>query len=149
MRRPLEFEEGDWVFVKVSHRRGIFQVRKKGKLDPRFVGPFQINKRVGLVAYKLILPQQLSLVHDVFHVSIIRKCTPNPTWVVDLQDVQIGKNIFYVEEPLQILEVGEHRFGNKVIPSVKVWWQHHGIEEATWELEEEKRWHYPQFFFNS
>ena len=139
MRRPLEFEEGDWVFVKVSHRRGIFQFRKKGKLDPRFVGPFQINKRVGLVAYKLILPQQLSLVHDVFHVSIIRKCTPNPTWVVDLQDVQIGKNIFYVEEPLQILEVGEHRFGNKVIPSVKVWWQHHGIEEATWELEEEKR----------
>ena len=73
------------------------------------------------MAYKLILPQQLSLVHDVFHVSMLRKCTPDPTWVVDLQDVQISDDTSYVEEPLQILEVGEHRFRNKVIPTVKVW----------------------------
>ncbi|RVX14525.1 Transposon Ty3-I Gag-Pol polyprotein [Vitis vinifera] len=130
-RRPLEFEEGDWVFVKVSPRRGVFRFGKKGKLAPRFVGPFQIDKRVGPVAYKLILPQQLSLVHDVFHVSMIRKCTPDPTWVVDMQDVQISEDTSYVEEPLRILKVGEHRFRNKVIPAVKVWWQHHGIEEAT------------------
>ena len=64
------------------------------------MGPFQIDKKVGLVAYKLILPQQLSFVHDVFHVSILKKCTPNPTWVVDLQDVQIGEDTSYVEEPL-------------------------------------------------
>ncbi|RVW81235.1 Transposon Ty3-G Gag-Pol polyprotein [Vitis vinifera] len=146
-RRPLEFEEGDWVFVKVSPRRGIFRFGKKGKLAPRFVGPFQIDKRVGTVAYKLILPQQLSLVHDVFHVSMLRKCTPDPTWVVDLQDVQISENTSYVEEPLRILEVGEHRFRNKVIPAVKVWWQHHGIEEATWEPEEEMRRHYSQLFY--
>ncbi|RVW60237.1 Transposon Ty3-I Gag-Pol polyprotein [Vitis vinifera] len=146
-RRPLEFEEGDWVFVKVSPRRGIFRFGKKGKLAPRFVGPFQIDKRVGPVAYKLILPQQLSLVHDVFHVSMLRKCTSNPTWVVDLQDVQISEDTSYVEEPLRILEVGEHRFKNKVIPAVKVWWQHHGIEEATWEPEEEMRRHYPQLFY--
>ncbi|RVX19278.1 Transposon Ty3-I Gag-Pol polyprotein [Vitis vinifera] len=146
-RRPLEFEEGDWVFVKVSPRRGIFRFGKKGKLAPRFVGPFQIDKRVGPVAYKLILPQQLSLVHDVFHVSMLRKCTPDPTWVVDLQNVQISENTSYVEEPLRILEVGEHRFRNKVIPAVKVWWQHHGIEEATWEPEEEMRRHYPQLFY--
>ncbi|KAL6316893.1 hypothetical protein AAG906_023548 [Vitis piasezkii] len=110
-RRPLEFEEGDWVFVKVSPRRGIFRFGKKGKLAPRF-------------------------------------CTPNPTWVVDLQDVQISEDTSYVEEPLRILEVGEHRFRNKVIPAVKVWWQHHGIEEATWEPEEEMRGHYPQLFSN-
>ncbi|WKA04339.1 hypothetical protein VitviT2T_022388 [Vitis vinifera] len=146
-RRPLEFEEGDWVFVKVSSRRGIFRFGKKGKLAPRFVGPFQIDKRVGPVAYKLILPQQLSLVHDVFHVSMLRKCTPDPTWVVDMQDVQISEDTSYVEEPLRILEVGEHRFRNKVIPAVKVWWQHHGIEEATWEPEEEMRRHYPQLFY--
>nr|CAN68536.1 hypothetical protein VITISV_018260 [Vitis vinifera] len=115
---------------------------------PRFVGPFQIDKRVGLVAYKLILPQQLSLVHDVFHVSMLRKCTPDPTWVMDLQDVQISENTSYVKEPLRILEVGEHRFKNKVIPVVKVWWQHHGIEEATWELEEEMRRHYSQLFYD-
>ncbi|RVW63396.1 Transposon Ty3-I Gag-Pol polyprotein [Vitis vinifera] len=129
--KALEFEEGDWVFVKVSPRRGIFRFGKKGKLAPRFLGPFQIDKRVGPVACKLILPQQLSLVHDVFHVSMLRKCTPDPTWIVDLQDVQISENTSYVEEPLRILEVGEHRFRNKVIPAVKVWWQHHGIEEAT------------------
>ncbi|RVW73760.1 Transposon Tf2-2 polyprotein [Vitis vinifera] len=146
-RRPLEFEEGDWVFVKVSPRRGIFRFGKKGKLAPRFVGPFQIDKRVGPVAYKLILPQQLSLVHDVFHVSMLRKCTPDPTWVVDLQDVQNSEDTSYVEEPLRILEVREHRFRNKVIPTVKVWWQHHGIEEATWEPEEEMRRHYPQLFY--
>ncbi|RVW40754.1 Transposon Tf2-2 polyprotein [Vitis vinifera] len=109
-RRPLEFEEGDWVFVKVSPRRGIFRFGKKGKLAPR-------------------------------------KCTPDPTWVVDMQDVQISEDTSYVEEPLRILEVGEHRFRNKAIPAVKVWWQHHGIEEATWEPEEEMRRHYPQLFY--
>ncbi|RVX13527.1 hypothetical protein CK203_020950 [Vitis vinifera] len=98
------------------------------------------------MAYKLILPQQLSLVHDVFHVSMLRKCTPDPTCLVDLQDVQISEDTSYVEEPLRILEVGEHRFRNKVIPVVKVWWQHHRIEEATWEPEEEMRRHYPQLF---
>ena len=70
---------------------------------------------------------------------MLRKCTLDPTWVVDLQDVQISEDTSYVEEPLQILEVGEHRFRNKVILAVKVWWQHHGTEEATWELEEEMR----------
>ena len=79
MRKPLEFEERDWVLVKVSPQRGIFRFGKKGKLAPRFVGPFQIDKRVSPVAHKLILPQQLSLVYDVFHVSMLRKCTPDPT----------------------------------------------------------------------
>ncbi|RVW68608.1 Retrovirus-related Pol polyprotein from transposon 17.6 [Vitis vinifera] len=110
-RRLLEFEEGDWVFVKVSPQIGIFRFGKKGKLAPR-------------------------------------KCTPDPTWVVDLQDVQISEDTSYVEEPLQILEVREHRFRNKMIPAIKVWWQHHGIEEATWEPEKEIRPHYPQLFYN-
>ena len=79
------------MFVKVSPRKGIFRFGKNGKLAPRFVGPFQIKKRVGPVAYKLILPQQLSFMHDVFHVSMLRKCTPDPTWVVDLQDVQTSE----------------------------------------------------------
>ncbi|RVW23364.1 Ubiquitin-like modifier-activating enzyme atg7 [Vitis vinifera] len=90
MRKPLEFEERDWVLVKVSPQRGIFRFGKKGKLAPRFVGPFQIDKRM------------------------LRKCTLDPTWVVDLQDVQISEDTSYVEEPLQILEVGEHKFRNKM-----------------------------------
>ncbi|RVW36241.1 hypothetical protein CK203_095806 [Vitis vinifera] len=69
----------------------------------------------------------------------IGKCTLDPTWVADLQDFHINEDTSYVEKPLQILEVGEHRFRNKVVPAVKVWWQHHGMEEATWEPEEEMR----------
>ncbi|KAL6319798.1 hypothetical protein AAG906_036860 [Vitis piasezkii] len=84
----------------------------------------------------------------VEHQRSVGKCTLDPTWVVDLQDVQIGEDTSYVEEPLQILEVGEYRFRNKVIPAVKVWWQHHEIEEATWEPEEEMKQHYPQLFYN-
>ena len=103
------------------------------------MGQFQIDQRGGPVTYKSILPQQLSHVNDVFHVLILRKCTLDPTWVVNLQNVQITEDTSYVEEPLQILEVGEHRFRNKVILAVKVWWQHQGMEETTWEPKEEMR----------
>ena len=95
----MEFEKGDWVFVKVSPQRGIFRFGKKGKLAPRFVGPFQIDERISPVAYKLVLPRKLSYVHDVFHISMLRKCTPNPTWVIDLQDVHINEDTSYPEEP--------------------------------------------------
>ena len=88
------------------------------------------------------MSQRLSHVHDVFHVSMLRKCTLDPTWVVHLQDVQINEDTSYLNEPLQILEVGEYKFGNKVIPTVKVWWQHHGTEEATLEPKKEMRRHY-------
>ena len=70
---------------------------------------------------------------------MLRKCTPDPTWVVDMQNVQICEDTSYVEEPLQILEVGEHRFRNKVIPTIKMWWQNHGMEENTEEPKEEMR----------
>ena len=79
---------------------------------------------------------------------MLRKCTPDPTWVVDLQDVQIIEDTSYVKKPLQILEIGEPRFRNKVILTVKVWWQHHGMQEATWEPKEEIRRHYLQLFYN-
>ena len=83
----MEFEEEDWVFVKVSPQRGIFRFGKKGKSAPRFVAPFQIDEKIGPMVYKFVLPQQLSHVNDVFHVSMLRKCTPYPTWMIDLQDV--------------------------------------------------------------
>ena len=86
MRRPLEFEKDDQIFVKVSPRKGIIQFGKKGKLAPRFVGHFQVDKRIGSIAYKLILPQQLSHIHDD-HVSMLRKCSLDLTWVIDLQNI--------------------------------------------------------------
>ena len=82
-RRPLEFEVGDHVFLKVMHKRGVVRFDKRGKLSPRFIGPFEILKRINSVAYRLDLPPSMSGVHEVFHVSMLRKYTPNPAHVVD------------------------------------------------------------------
>ena len=82
-RRPLEFEAGDHVFLKVMPKRGVVRFGKRGKLSPRFIGPFELLERVGTIAYRLVLPPSFSSVHEVFHVSILRKYTQNPTHVVD------------------------------------------------------------------
>ena len=82
-RRPLEFEAGDHVFLKVMPKRGVVKFGKRGKLSPRFIGPFELLERVGTIAYRLVLPPSFSSVHEVFHVSILRKYTQNPTHVVD------------------------------------------------------------------
>ena len=82
-RRPLEFEAGDHVFLKVMPNRGVVRFGKRGKLSPRFIGPFEVLERVGAIAYRLALPPSLSSVHEVFHVSVLRKYTPDPAHVVD------------------------------------------------------------------
>ena len=82
-RRPLEFEIGDHVFLKVMPKRGVVRFSKRGKLSPRFIGPFETLERIGTVAYQLALPPSMSGVHEVFHVSMLRKYTPNPAHVVD------------------------------------------------------------------
>ena len=82
-RRPLEFEVGDHVFLKVMPKRGVVRSGKRGKLSPRFIGPFEILERIGVVAYRLALPPNMSGVHEVFHVSMLRKYTPDPSHVVD------------------------------------------------------------------
>ena len=82
-RRPLEFEVGDHVFLKVMPKRGVVRSGKRGKLSPRFIGPFEILERIGVVAYRLALPPNMSGVHEVFHVYMLRKYTPDPSHVVD------------------------------------------------------------------
>ena len=82
-RRPLEFEVGDHVFLKVMPKRGVVRSDKRGKLSPRFIGPFEILERIGVVAYRLALPPNMSGVHEVFHVSMLRKYAPDPSHVVD------------------------------------------------------------------
>ena len=82
-RQPLEFEVGDQVFLKVMPKRGVVRFGKRGKLSPRFIGPFEILERIGTVAYRLVLLLSMIGVHEVFHVSMFRKCTPDPTHVVD------------------------------------------------------------------
>ncbi|WVZ80679.1 hypothetical protein U9M48_028136 [Paspalum notatum var. saurae] len=103
-RRPLVFEEGDHVYLRVSPMKGVHQFGIKGKLAPRYVGPFKITERCGAVAYRLELPPHLAAVHDVFHVSQLKKCLRVPEDVVDTSQIQIEPNLTYEEHPIKILD---------------------------------------------
>ncbi|KAI3777919.1 hypothetical protein L1987_47722 [Smallanthus sonchifolius] len=145
-RRDLEFQVGDKVLLKVSPWKGIIRFRKRGKLSPRFVGPFKIVARVGKVAYRLELPEKLSGIHPTFHVSQLRKCLADESAQVSLDDIEVDNKLNYIEEPTAILDRKEKRLRNKVIPLVKVQWKHRKGSEATWETESEMRELYPQMF---
>ncbi|TYJ97414.1 pol protein [Cucumis melo var. makuwa] len=145
-RKDLEFEVGDMVFLKVAPMKGVLRFKKKGKLSPRFVGPFEILERIGLVAYRLALPPSLSTVHDVFHVSMLRKYVADPTHVVDFEPLQISENLSYEEQPVEILAREVKKLRSREISLVKVLWRNHGVEEATWEREEDMRAQHPELF---
>ena len=142
----LVFEVGDHVFLKISPRRGLMRFGKSGKLSPRFIGPFEILKRIGDAAYRLALPPQLSGVHDVFHVSMLRKYEPDPSHVLDWTDLEVDEDASYEERPVRVLDRRDQVLRGKTIPLVKVLWKHHGVEEATWERELEVREKYPDLF---
>ena len=103
-RRPLEFEVGDHVFLKVMPKRGVVRFGKRGKLSPRFIGPFEILERIGTIAYRLALPPSMSGVHKVFHVSMLRNYTPNPAHVVDWRQIEVDTNETFEEGPECILD---------------------------------------------
>ncbi|XXG82457.1 hypothetical protein AAC387_Pa10g0403 [Persea americana] len=145
-RRDLEFAAGDKVFLKVSPTKGVMRFGNKGKLSPRFVGPFEILERIGDMAYRLALPPQLVDVHDVFHVSMLRKYEPDPSHVLSFEELTLEKNLTYEEIPMQILDRQEKVLRNKRINLVKVLWRNHSMEEATWESEEDMKQQYPHLF---
>ncbi|KAL0561626.1 hypothetical protein IC582_002066 [Cucumis melo] len=144
--RDLEFEVGDKVFLKVAPMRGVLRFERRGKLSPRFVGPFEILERIGPVAYRLALPPSLSTVHDVFHVSMLRKYVPDPSHVVDYEPLEIDENLSYTEQPVEVLAREMKTLRNKEIPLVKVLWRNHRVEEATWEREDDMKSRYPDLF---
>ena len=102
--RPLEFEVGDHVFLKVMPKRGVVRFGKRGKLSLRFIGPFEILERVGTIAYRLALPPSMLGVHEVFHVSILRKYTPDPAHVVDWGEIEVDTDGTFEEGPVCILD---------------------------------------------
>ncbi|XP_022929942.1 uncharacterized protein LOC111436398 [Cucurbita moschata] len=126
--------------------RGVMRFRKKGKLSPRFIGPFDVLERVGLVAYRLALPPTLIAVHNVFHVSMLRKYTPDPSHVFEYVNLPLREDLSYEEEAIGIVDTKIHKLRNKEISLVKVVWNNHRVEEATWELESEMRAKYPMLF---
>jgi hypothetical protein len=145
-RKLLEFKEGDYVYLKVSPLRGMRRFKVKGKLSPRFIGPFLILKRVEEVAYQLELPDHLADVHDVFHVSQLKKCLRVPEEQLPMGDLSVQGDLTYAEYPIKILDTLTRVTKNKVIKMCKVQWSHHGEDEATWEREEELRIDFPHLF---
>ncbi|GKF63693.1 hypothetical protein Tco_0187141 [Tanacetum coccineum] len=103
-RKPLEFEVRDRMMLKVSHWKGVVHFGKKGKLAPRYVGPFEILKRISPVAYQLRLPEELSGVHDTFHVSNLKKCLTDASLHVPLDEIKVDKTLRFVEEPVEIMD---------------------------------------------
>ncbi|WVZ71093.1 LOW QUALITY PROTEIN: hypothetical protein U9M48_019717 [Paspalum notatum var. saurae] len=142
-QRELTFEEGDFVYLKVSPLHGTKRFHTRGKLAPRYTRPFRIKMKVGDLAYELELPEHLSEVHPVFHVSQLRKCMRLPEDQISLVD-----NLEYLEYPVQILDRAEKGTRRTRIPVCKVLWNNHSEREATWEKESELREKYPHLFEN-
>ncbi|GJS65789.1 putative nucleotidyltransferase, ribonuclease H [Tanacetum coccineum] len=136
----------DRVFLKVSPSRDVRRFGIKGKLSPRFIGPFEILDRIGEASYHLALPLQLSHVHNVFHVSLLRGYNYHLLHVVSYPLDQIRKDLSFVKEPESILDYQDRVMRNKTILFVKILWKNHPECKATWETEESMRAIYPHFF---
>ncbi|KAL5570682.1 hypothetical protein UlMin_020279 [Ulmus minor] len=145
-RNPEFSLSSDGILHHKGRLCGVMRFGKKGKLSPRFIGPFEILERVGKVAYKLALPPELSSVHNVFHVSMLKKYVSDPSHVLEHEPIQVNEDLTYEEKPVQILDRKDKTLRNKVIPLVKVLWRNHKIEEATWEREDDMRINYPELF---
>jgi hypothetical protein len=145
-RRPLQFQVGDFVYLRVSPTRGIQRFGVKGKLAPRYIGPFEMLEICGPVAYRLQLPSQLATIHNIFHISQLRKCVKVPTEIIDSQTIKIEPDLSYAEHPLRVLHTKERSTRRETVRMFKIQWNHHTEEEATWETESYLRQNFPDFF---
>ncbi|GJS13174.1 putative reverse transcriptase domain-containing protein, partial [Tanacetum coccineum] len=145
-RKPMEFQVGDRVMLKVSPWKGVVRFGKRGKLNPRYVGPFKVLEKVGSVAYKLELPQELSRVHNTFHVSNLKKCYSDEPLAVPLEGLHVDDKLRFVEEPVEIMDREVKRLKQSRIPIVKVRWNSRRGPEFTWEREDQFQKKYPHLF---
>ncbi|GKC19156.1 putative reverse transcriptase domain-containing protein, partial [Tanacetum coccineum] len=145
-RKPLEFCVVEFVLLKVSPWKGVVRFRKKGKLAPKFVGPFEITERIGLLAYRIRLPEELNGVHDTCHMSNLKKCLADPTQHVPLDEIQVDDKLNFIEEPLEILEREFKKLKRSRIAIVKVQWNSKRGLEFTWEREDQVKVKYPHLF---
>ncbi|TMW85767.1 hypothetical protein EJD97_022560, partial [Solanum chilense] len=125
---------------------GVMRFGKKGKLSPWYIGPYRISKRVGNVAYELELPQELEEVHPVFHISMLKKCPGDPSFIIPTENVGIKDNLSYEEVPIQIFDHQVRKLRKNEVASVKVLWRNQFVEESTWEAEEDMNKRHPHLF---
>nr|GFA48826.1 putative reverse transcriptase domain-containing protein [Tanacetum cinerariifolium] len=145
-RKPMEFQVRDKVMLKVSPWKGVVRFGKRGKLNPRYVGPFKVLERFGDVAYQLDLPEELSRVHNTFHVSNLKKCHADEPLAVSLDGLHFDDKLHFVEEPVEIVDREVKRLKRSQIPLVKVRWNSKRGPEFTWEREDQFRKKYPHLF---
>ncbi|GJT63469.1 hypothetical protein Tco_1007002 [Tanacetum coccineum] len=145
-RKPIEFQVGDKVMLKVSPWKGVVRFGKRGKLNPRYVGPFKVLEKVKAVAYKLELPQELSKVHNTFHISNLKKCYSDDPLAVSLDGLHVDDKLHFVKEPVKIMDREVKRLRQSRVPIVKVRWNSRRGPEFTWECENQFQKKYPHLF---
>ncbi|KAA3465739.1 reverse transcriptase [Gossypium australe] len=144
--RDIKYQVGDKVFLKVSPWKKVLRFGQKGKLNPRFIGPYEIIEQIGLVAFHLLLPPELERIHDTFHVSMLQKYRSDPSYIVLVEEIEVRFDLSYEEDPVAILDHKVKLPCNKTVPLVKVLWHSHKTEKATWVLEYIMKCQYPYLF---
>nr|GEV76874.1 putative reverse transcriptase domain-containing protein [Tanacetum cinerariifolium] len=147
-RKPLEFQIGDRVMLKVSPHKGVIRFGKQGKLNPQYIGPFKILNRIGPVTYKLELLKELRNVHNTFHISNLKKCLSGKSLFFLMKKIQLDDKLNFVEEPMEIMDREVKQLRQSHIPIVKVRWNSKRGLEFTWERKDEIRAKYPHLFSN-
>ena len=145
-KRPLEFNVGDQVYLKISPMKWVMRFGRKEKLNPRYAEPYEILQRVGEVSYQLALLADLASVHPVFHVIMLKKCLGDPPSILPIEGLEVGEDLSNEEVLVMILDTQVKRLRNKEITTVNVLWRNHLVEGATWEAEADMRYRYPHFF---
>nr|GEX12044.1 putative reverse transcriptase domain-containing protein [Tanacetum cinerariifolium] len=145
-RKPLEFQVGDRFMLRVSPWKGVVRFGKRGKLNSRYIGPFKVLAKVGIVAYRLELPEQLSRVHSRFYVSNLKKCLFVEPLAISLDEVHIDHKLCFVEEPAEVIDSEVKPLKKSLIPIIKVRWNSKRGPEFTWEREDQFRKKYLQLF---
>ncbi|GJS37894.1 putative reverse transcriptase domain-containing protein [Tanacetum coccineum] len=147
-RKPLEFQVGDKVMLKVSPWKGVIRFGKRGKLNPHYIGPFKTLAKVRTISYRLELPEKMSCVHSTFQVSNLKKCLSDEPLAILLDEIHVDDRLNFIKEPVKVMDCEVKRLKQSRILIMKVRWNSRRGPEYTWEREDQMQKKYPHFFAN-